>query len=56
MKLTEKQKEELKSVWGDWEVYHSHYDDLIYNRLKELDPEFIEDLHKESEGATFWYA
>lgn len=40
----------------DWEVFHSEYDEIIFERLRELDPEFMEAMEKEAEGATFWYA
>ena len=56
MKLTEEQKKDIRECWGDWEVVHGRYDDLVYKRLKELDPEFVEELDKLIEGASFWYA
>ncbi len=56
MKLTQKQKDQIKKDWGDWEVVHGHRDDFMKERLKELDPEFVEDLKKATEGASFWYA
>jgi hypothetical protein len=56
MKLAEEQKQILKKNWGDWVGYHGEVDEIMRLRLKELDPEFLQDLDKETEGATFWYA
>jgi hypothetical protein len=56
MKLTTEQKEEIKKRCGDWECVHADYDDFMKERLKELDPEFVEDLDLATAGATFWYA
>lgn len=56
MKLTEKQKEQIKEVWGDWEVVHGLADDFALKRLTELDKEFTDDLEKNLKGAKFWYA
>ncbi len=56
MKLTDEQKAKLKQYWRDWEGYHYYHDQLLVQRLKELDPEFVEDLYKATEGSTFWYA
>ena len=55
-KPTKAQKELIKLAWGDWEVVHSHYDDFIRNRLIDLDPEFVKEMDKLTENATFWYA
>lgn len=55
-KLTDKQKLELRTAWGDWEMYHSVYDDLVWKRLAKLDPQYCKELLKETKGATFWYA
>lgn len=56
MKLTDEQKAKIRADWGDWEGVHCDYDDLMRARLRELDPEFYEDLEKAVKGATFWYA
>jgi hypothetical protein len=56
MKLTEDQKKLIKERWGDWEIVHGNVDDLMRERLKELDPEWLEDLDQVTYGATFWYA
>ena len=40
----------------DWESFHSAYDKLVEQRLRELDPEFMDELDKVIEGGTFWYA
>ena len=56
MKLTEEQKQKIKEEWGDWEGVHGLWDDFMADRLHDLDPEFMADLKKAFEGATFWYA
>lgn len=56
MKLTKEQKQKIKDEWGDWESVHSTYDKLALARLKELDPEFYDDLELSTKNATFWYA
>jgi len=55
-KNTKEQKQQIKSHWGDWESVHADYDNFIKERLKELDPEFVEDLDLATSGAKFWYA
>jgi hypothetical protein len=58
MKLTQRQKKEFNSIRADDddERFHSRFDDVVLERLKELDPEFYEDLIKISRGMSFWYA
>lgn len=56
MKASQEIKEVLKKDERDWEAYHSDYDDIIIARLRTLDPEFVADMEKISEDATFWYA
>lgn len=56
MRLNEKQRMKLLNSWGDWEALHGIYDELMAERLKELDEEFLIDLQEVSKGATFWYA
>ena len=56
MKLTEPQKQNILINWGEWESFHFEYDKLMEKRLKELDPEFLEELKKLKKGAIFWYA
>ena len=41
---------------GDNEYIHSLYDDLIEQRLLELDPKYLKKLQDLVEGVTFWYA
>lgn len=55
MKLTQKQKNGLNISSGDNEAIHGAYDNLLKERMKELDPEFLEDLDEEVKGYTFWY-
>ena len=49
MKPTESQFKRLsnKKRSGDDEGYHSVFDDLLEERLRELDPEWIEEMLKE---------
>lgn len=60
MKLTDEQRDRLRRCAGerdaDPEAFHAHYDELMRNRLLELDPEFVRDLDAEAEGLDFWYA
>lgn len=58
MKLTDEQLVKIKSAMNmrDWENVHGLFDDLMEARLRELDPEFVDALHKATEGATFWYS
>lgn len=56
MKLTEEQIKKLTESWGDWEAVHANFDDLVLARLRELDPEFVEQIEKMTENAEFWYA
>lgn len=58
MTLTEEQKAQFAKFIKakDWENVHGYYDDLSHARLKELDAEFIADLEKAAQDATFWYA
>lgn len=55
-KLSKEFIKKVKEAWGDWEVTHSLRDDAMIDRLLELDPEFMEQLDKLFEDATFWYA
>ena len=56
MKLTQEQINVIKSSWGDWEGVHGTYDEIMCERLKQLDPEFVAHLDEVTKGATFWYA
>ena len=58
MKLTQKEVDEFKKIYGDqdWESFHAFYDDLIKERLKQLDPEFLDSLEEATKGGKFWYA
>ena len=56
MKLTSKQKAKIIEAGTDWETIHILYDSYMENRLKVLDPEFLEDLSEVTKDATFWYA
>lgn len=58
MKLTQNQKDSFKEYMKkeDWEGVHGQYDKFMRQRVKELDPEFYDELNKITEGATFWYA
>jgi len=60
-KPTEKQIEAILSQkhgknysWDDAGA-HAAYDAIIEERLRELDPEFVEALEKLIEGVHFWY-
>lgn len=48
----------LVSLSGDSEMYHSVFDDIIEERLMELDPDFmtaLQEAYKKS-GASHWCA
>lgn len=54
----EEAKEKLKKQKWDSESYHSYFDDLIEERLMELDPEYMikmTEIYNESWEAR-WYA
>lgn len=63
MKLTEEQKQRLEScIYEDGktnsESFHEEFDEIMRDRLSELDPEFVENLEKIAKemNADFWYA
>ena len=56
MKLLEEQKKRIKNEWGSWDSVHAEYDNILKERLAELDKEFFDDLNEVVKGATFWYA
>lgn len=59
MILSEKEKiKRLKQAVkeGDNEVVHGRYDELIEDRLTELDPKFMKKLNSMVKGIGFWYA
>lgn len=56
MRLTTEQLESLEKSRGDWEAYHSIRDDIVLGRLKELDPEFSDQLEEVTKDGTFWCA
>lgn len=56
MKLSEEQKKRIKNEWGKWEGVHVEYDNLLKERLAELDKEFLDDLNEVTKDAIFWYA
>jgi hypothetical protein len=58
MKLTKEQKDILaqRVKDGDNEAVHGRYDDLIHDRLEELDPEFIKEIDDLVKDIEFWYS
>ena len=56
MKISESDKKRIEDSWGDWEDLHYTYDDIVLERLRELDPEFVEEIEELTREATFWYA
>ncbi len=58
MKLSDENKKTIKDAMEsrDWENVHGLYDKYIIERLKILDKEYLDDLNKNFEGATFWFA
>lgn len=54
----EKAKERLKKYVGDNEIAHSIYDDIIEEKLREYNAEFVEELqkYKDELEIEFWYA
>jgi hypothetical protein len=55
-KPTKEQRKLIKEAWGDWAVVHMHYDDIIKEKLRELDPEFVKEMDRLTKDAEFWYA
>lgn len=51
-------RKQLKKHIGDSECYHSVFDDILEERLKELDPDFMEEMEKEYDksGCARWCA
>jgi hypothetical protein len=49
-------KQRISSACGCSEETHMEYDRIIENRLKQLDPEFLEHMIKLVKGVTFWWA
>ena len=57
-KVTEYEKELLRKERGDSEGYHAVFDDLLEQKLKEVDPEWIEEMLKiyRESGEFRWFA
>ena len=55
MKVPQEIREQLEAERWDNESVHGIYDKAMKARLKELDPEFIEDLSEITKGVSFWY-
>ena len=51
-------RERLEKEIGDDESYHSEFDDILEERLTELDPEFMKAMEKEYQesGMSRWCA
>ena len=45
-KVTEEEVQILKDEIGDSEGYHSVFDELLENKLSELDPEWLEEMRQ----------
>lgn len=58
MKMTKEQIKRLKNEIGDDESYHSRFDDILEERLMELDPEFMKQMKRayKKSGMARWYA
>lgn len=56
MKTREEIKEMFKKLDEDNEEIHGLYDQLLQERMKELDPNFLNFLDDLTEDASFWYA
>ena len=56
--------DEIKQRFDKWddhlaaEQYHEEYDEVVLERLRELDLEFVKDMEqmKEEWGHGFWYS
>lgn len=48
--------EEEQNNCADPEVLHRVYDEILHDHLKELDPEFVEEIDKLVADVEFWYA
>jgi ferritin-like protein len=58
MKVTPDQKQRLNNAYADDERFHSVFDDILEERLMELDPEWMQemkDLYSAS-GCARWCA
>ena len=58
MEPTKEQLERLKHLGGDSEAFHSEFDDILEERLMELDPEWMKGVQKvyEDSRASRWCA
>jgi hypothetical protein len=56
MKLSQEIKDQLLGREADPESAHSYFDDVVLDRLRELDPEFVAELEELTKDFTFWYA
>jgi len=57
-KPTEEEIARLERHHGDAEYYHGEFDDLLEEKLKELDPEWVKAMLKiyADSGKARWYA
>lgn len=60
-KPTKKELHQLnqhQSGWGDDEQFHSEFDNLLEDKLRRLDPEWMEKMSKiyRESGMGRWYA
>lgn len=56
MKLTSEEIFKITKHIRDWEGYHHAYDDLLEQKIRELDPELADDFATLKDNGTFWYA
>ncbi len=46
----------IKSKWGDWEVVHFYYDEILKIVARKHEPKLMRRLNRLLKDATLWYA